>query len=126
MYVVPTAVGSFRVRRVDSCLIVSCTSCQQLSNGLVCYRPFLNAGKRELLSDYALPVAVLVMSFVGSYIFRKVDRKSLLPVHIEIAHDVVVALKVTDVNTTFCIGLHVNSACLVVDLYADEQIIEKT
>ena len=28
--------------------------------------------KREILSDYALPIAVLVMSFVGSYLFRDV------------------------------------------------------
>ncbi|ELT93973.1 hypothetical protein CAPTEDRAFT_160698 [Capitella teleta] len=35
--------------------------------------PFLNAGKRELLADYALPVAVLVMSFFGSYVFRAVN-----------------------------------------------------
>ncbi|XP_043218670.1 sodium bicarbonate transporter-like protein 11 [Amphibalanus amphitrite] len=34
--------------------------------------PYLEAGKRELLADYALPVAVLVMTFVGSYLFRDV------------------------------------------------------
>jgi hypothetical protein len=38
-------------------------------------RPFLNAGKRELLADYALPVAVLVMSFFGSFVFKDVNRK---------------------------------------------------
>nr|XP_054765217.1 solute carrier family 4 member 11-like [Lytechinus pictus] len=32
--------------------------------------PFLDASKREALADYALPVAVLIMSFVGSYVFR--------------------------------------------------------
>nr|XP_022313416.1 sodium bicarbonate transporter-like protein 11 isoform X2 [Crassostrea virginica] len=37
--------------------------------------PFLNAGKREMLADYALPVAVLVMSFFGSYVFREVHMK---------------------------------------------------
>jgi len=35
----------------------------------------LNAGKRELLADCALPVAVLTMSFFGSYVFRDVQRK---------------------------------------------------
>jgi sodium borate transporter 11 len=34
--------------------------------------PFLNASKRELLADCALPVSVLLMSFFGSYVFRDV------------------------------------------------------
>ena len=38
-------------------------------------RPFLNASKRELLADCALPVAVLLMSFFGSYVFRDVKRE---------------------------------------------------
>ena len=40
-----------------------------------CCRPFLNASKRELLADCALPVSVLIMSFFGSYVFRDVQRK---------------------------------------------------
>lgn len=35
--------------------------------------PFLNKAKRELLSDYALPVAVIVFSFVGTILFSGVD-----------------------------------------------------
>ncbi|KAL8612683.1 hypothetical protein ACOMHN_025334 [Nucella lapillus] len=35
--------------------------------------PFLTAGKREILADYALPLAVLLMSFFGSYIFRDIQ-----------------------------------------------------
>ena len=42
------------------------------------YRPFLNAGKREMLADYALPVAVLVMSFFGSFVFKDIKRTYLL------------------------------------------------
>jgi len=38
------------------------------------FRPFLNASKRELLADCALPVSVLLMSFFGSYVFRDVKR----------------------------------------------------
>ena len=38
-------------------------------------RPYLNANKRELLADYALPVAVIVLSFLGSYIFRDIKRE---------------------------------------------------
>lgn len=40
------------------------------------FRPYLNANKREVLADYALPVAVIVLSFIGSYVFRDVKRKS--------------------------------------------------
>lgn len=35
--------------------------------------PYLNAGKRELLADYALPVAVVVMSLIGALAFKDVD-----------------------------------------------------
>ncbi|XP_070195670.1 solute carrier family 4 member 11-like isoform X2 [Littorina saxatilis] len=34
--------------------------------------PYLTAGKREILADYALPIAVLFMSFFGSYVFRDI------------------------------------------------------
>lgn len=36
--------------------------------------PFLDAGKREALADYALVVAVLVMSFIASYFVRDIDN----------------------------------------------------
>lgn len=38
--------------------------------------PYLNANKREALADYALPVAVIVLSFIGSYVFRDVKLKN--------------------------------------------------
>jgi len=44
--------------------------------------PYLTAGKRELLADYALPVAVIIMSFVGAFAFKDVSMKKsfeLLP-----------------------------------------------
>uniref|UniRef100_A0A5S6Q9G3 HCO3_cotransp domain-containing protein n=1 Tax=Trichuris muris TaxID=70415 RepID=A0A5S6Q9G3_TRIMR len=34
--------------------------------------PYLTRAKREILADYALPVAVIVMTFTGSYCFREV------------------------------------------------------
>ncbi|XP_012943311.1 sodium bicarbonate transporter-like protein 11 [Aplysia californica] len=37
--------------------------------------PYLTAGKREILADYALPIAVLFVSFFGSYIFGDVSLK---------------------------------------------------
>ncbi|XP_069127298.1 solute carrier family 4 member 11-like isoform X1 [Argopecten irradians] len=37
--------------------------------------PFLNAGKREMLADYALPVAVIVMSIFGSIVFKDIKLK---------------------------------------------------
>ncbi|KAL3878327.1 hypothetical protein ACJMK2_030690 [Sinanodonta woodiana] len=39
--------------------------------------PYLNAGKREMLADYALPVSVIIMSIIGAIGFRDVSmRKS--------------------------------------------------
>ncbi|XP_064608647.1 solute carrier family 4 member 11-like [Liolophura sinensis] len=37
--------------------------------------PFLTAGKREFLADYALAVAVIIMSFFGSYVFRHIKAQ---------------------------------------------------
>ncbi|XP_032782535.2 sodium bicarbonate transporter-like protein 11 isoform X2 [Daphnia magna] len=37
--------------------------------------PFLSTGKREALADYALPIAVLTMSFVGSFLFQDVKAE---------------------------------------------------
>ena len=37
------------------------------------YSPYLTAAKRTLLADYALPVAVLLMAFAGSWLFKKVE-----------------------------------------------------
>ena len=33
----------------------------------------IKANKRELLADYALPVAVISFSFIGSFVFDKVS-----------------------------------------------------
>ncbi|XP_076440791.1 solute carrier family 4 member 11-like isoform X2 [Babylonia areolata] len=41
--------------------------------------PFLTAAKREILADYALPLAVLFMSFFGSYVFRDIRSFRLQP-----------------------------------------------
>uniref|UniRef100_A0A1I8JRL2 HCO3_cotransp domain-containing protein n=1 Tax=Macrostomum lignano TaxID=282301 RepID=A0A1I8JRL2_9PLAT len=35
--------------------------------------PYLNRAKRELMADFSLPVSVLAMSFVGTYLFRNVQ-----------------------------------------------------
>jgi len=37
------------------------------------YSPFLTAARRVIVADYALVVAVLVMSFVGSYFFKNIE-----------------------------------------------------
>lgn len=37
------------------------------------HTPYLTSGKREIFSDYALPVSVIIMSFVGAYLFKDVD-----------------------------------------------------
>ncbi|GAB6028763.1 hypothetical protein CHUAL_004579 [Chamberlinius hualienensis] len=35
--------------------------------------PYLQASKREALADYSLPVAVIVLTFIGSYVFGSVE-----------------------------------------------------
>ena len=41
----------------------------------LCFRPYLNASKRELLADYALPVSVIFMSIIGALLFKDVQCK---------------------------------------------------
>lgn len=38
--------------------------------------PFLSKTKRELLSDYALPLAVLIMAVVGAWIFEDIPKET--------------------------------------------------
>ncbi|XP_064477562.1 solute carrier family 4 member 11-like isoform X2 [Ornithodoros turicata] len=37
--------------------------------------PYLQASKREMLADYALPVAVITLSFLGAFVFREVKTE---------------------------------------------------
>lgn len=37
--------------------------------------PYLQASKREILADYSLPVAVISLSFVGSFVFKDVPTE---------------------------------------------------
>ncbi|THD28923.1 Sodium bicarbonate transporter protein 11 [Fasciola hepatica] len=39
------------------------------------FSPFLTAGKRELLTDFALPISMLIMSLIGSLAFSDVKQK---------------------------------------------------
>ena len=39
------------------------------------FSPYLNAGKRELLADYALPVTVIIMSVFGAIACKDVTSK---------------------------------------------------
>lgn len=39
------------------------------------WSPYLQASKRELLADYALPCSVIILSFVGSFVFRDIPGK---------------------------------------------------
>lgn len=40
-----------------------------------CFSPYLQASKREALADYSLPMAVITVSFIGSYFFGDVECK---------------------------------------------------
>ena len=39
------------------------------------FRPYLSTTLREMFASYALPVAALFISFIGSYLFSKIKRK---------------------------------------------------
>lgn len=38
------------------------------------FSPFLHAKVREVLSDCALPISVLLFSIIGSYVFSDIER----------------------------------------------------
>lgn len=44
-------------------------------HNFIYFSPYLNAGKRELLADYALPVTVIIMSLFGAIAFKDVTSK---------------------------------------------------
>nr|VZI23989.1 unnamed protein product [Spirometra erinaceieuropaei] len=56
-------------------LLMFCTLWMFISMLNFTKTPFLTERKRELLRDVALPSTVLVMSFIGSYVFRHIDLK---------------------------------------------------
>ena len=63
-----------------ACFTIRTLLLQKLMKPLVfCFSyfcsPFLDAGKREALADYALVVAVLALSFVASYFVRDIGSK---------------------------------------------------
>nr|AKN21413.1 slc4a-8 [Schmidtea mediterranea] len=37
--------------------------------------PFLNNAKREMLTDFALPLAVVIMSLIGTYLFKEIEMQ---------------------------------------------------
>lgn len=37
--------------------------------------PYLNAKIREVVSDCALPISVVIFSFIGSYLFIDIQRE---------------------------------------------------
>ena len=49
-----------------------------MNNDVATCRPFLNASKRSLLADGALPVSVILASIVGSYVFVDVRCEYLI------------------------------------------------
>ena len=54
------------------------TSDHSLDSDMVFFfSPFLDAGKREALADYALVAAVLIMSLFASYFVRDINSKYL-------------------------------------------------
>ena len=50
-------------------------------NPLFFVSPFLTAAKRELLTDFALPIAVITMSLIGSLAFKEIKCEFELIFH---------------------------------------------
>ena len=46
-----------------------------LHGTLALCRPYLSTALREMFASYALPVAAIFMSFIGSYLFKKIKRE---------------------------------------------------
>ncbi|OWF45125.1 sodium bicarbonate transporter-like protein 11 isoform X2 [Mizuhopecten yessoensis] len=72
-----TIVGATRDCEHDISLLYLLLLLGTLWLGVMLYNftktPYLNAGKRELLADYALPVSVVIMSLIGALAFKDVD-----------------------------------------------------
>ncbi|XP_022324265.2 solute carrier family 4 member 11-like isoform X2 [Crassostrea virginica] len=83
--------------------------------------PYLNAGKRELLADYSLPVAVVIMSFFGSYIFRDVQLEaSFIPS--ELSLDVFKLVPIYNLSVGAVFGAMGLGFCLSLLFFMDQNI----
>ena len=82
--VITARMASFHSSTANSCLVEFFNSSNSVSGHwfsiYLFFRPYLNASKREILADYALPFAVIIMSFFGSYVFRGVKCKYICTV----------------------------------------------
>uniref|UniRef100_A0A8C9W9M2 Solute carrier family 4 member 11 n=1 Tax=Scleropages formosus TaxID=113540 RepID=A0A8C9W9M2_SCLFO len=81
--------------------------------------PFLHAKVREVLSDCALPISILIFSFVGSYLFRDIE----LPVfnfHKGAIFNVAKFQKLSAVNIVSAMGLGFLLALLI---FIDQNIV---
>uniref|UniRef100_H2YQ29 Bicarbonate transporter-like transmembrane domain-containing protein n=1 Tax=Ciona savignyi TaxID=51511 RepID=H2YQ29_CIOSA len=81
-------VSKFFCCRPENSILFLFLMCGTLWLGITLLRfdesQFLSATKREILTDYALPLSVIVFSFFGSYVFRQIPRKYVVCIQGEI------------------------------------------
>ncbi|XP_029316344.1 solute carrier family 4 member 11 isoform X2 [Cottoperca gobio] len=81
--------------------------------------PFLHAKVREVLSDCALPISVLMFSFIGSYIFSDIDLP-VFKVHDRPVFNVAPFERLSALNVVSAMGLGFLLALLI---FIDQNIV---
>ncbi|XP_037097485.1 sodium bicarbonate transporter-like protein 11 isoform X2 [Syngnathus acus] len=81
--------------------------------------PFLHAKVREVLSDCALPISVLLFSFIGSYLFSDIELP-VFKVHNKPAFSVAPLERLTALNVLSAMGLGFLLALLI---FIDQNIV---
>ncbi|CAF0950746.1 unnamed protein product [Rotaria sordida] len=80
--------------------------------------PYLTSAKRELLTDYALPVSVIIMSLIGSILFNQINLPSFT---MDSGH-IFVMVKFKSINIKQIIGTGVLGFSLSLLMFLDQNI----
>uniref|UniRef100_A0A8C6S9W2 Solute carrier family 4 member 11 n=1 Tax=Neogobius melanostomus TaxID=47308 RepID=A0A8C6S9W2_9GOBI len=102
----------------DSILHQDCTTSKLIMSSFS-HSPYMNGTIREVVSDCALPISVIIFSFIGSYLFIHVQLPQF-SVHNGTVFNYPSLGNLTGMNTLACVGLGFLLALLI---FIDQNIV---
>ncbi|CAK8694686.1 unnamed protein product [Clavelina lepadiformis] len=80
---------------------------------------FLSATKREILADYALPISVVCLSFIGAYLFRAIDLENF---NVEPGKNLFILAPVSELPPLAHLGAMGLGLCLSCLFFVDQNV----